>query len=165
MEAEIRSPITKVNTASLISVFIPSNYVCWKLGMPILHRLSWILFYSKLSGQIKNFPIWDMWYSNYFTMRIEDFTMIRLEIFKNKTTIFYKSLFFSTKKWKLCNGVVSTWKSKVSAFQNIKNLWNRFIIHEDILIFVLRSIIIICERVYPLWSSMMRPHDCHEASS
>ena len=69
------------------------------------------------------FPIWDMWYSNYFTMRIEDFTMIRLELVKNKTTVFYKSLFFSTKKWKLCNGVVSTWKSKVSAFQNNQKFW------------------------------------------
>ena len=89
--------------------------------------------------------------------------MIRLELFKNKITIFYKSLFFSTKKWKLCNGVVSTWKSKVSAFQNIQNFWNRFIIREDILIFVLRSIIIVCERVYPLWWGLMtvmimRPH-------
>ena len=51
--------------------------------------------------------------------------MIRLELFKNKTAIFYKSLFFSTKKWKLCNGVVSTRKSKVSAFQNIQKIWKR----------------------------------------
>ena len=87
--------------------------------------------------------------------------MIRLELFKNKTSIFYKSLFFSTKKWKLCNGVVSTWKSKISAFQNIQKIWNRFIIREDILIFVLRSIIITRERVYPLWwglMTVMRPH-------
>ena len=81
--------------------------------------------------------------------------MIRLELIKNKTTVFYKSVFFLAKKWKLCNGVVSKWKSKVSAFQNIKNLWNRFIIREDILIFVLRSIIIVCERVYPLWWGLM----------
>ena len=105
--------------------------------------------------------IWHMIYHHYFTMRIDDFTMIRLELFKNKTTVFYKSLFFSTKKWKLCNGVVSKWKSKVSAFQNIKNHWNPFSIREDMLNFVLESIIIVCARVYPLWwglMTVMRPH-------
>ena len=102
-----------------------------------------------------------MTFHHYFTMRIEDFTMIRLELVKNKTTVFYKSLFFLTKKWKLCNGVVSKWKSKVSAFQNIKNHWNPFSIREDMLNFVLESIIIVCARVYPLWwglMTVMRPH-------
>ena len=87
--------------------------------------------------------------------------MIRLEYCNKKPMDFYKSLFFSTKKWKLCNGVVSKWKSKLSAFQNIKNHWNRFIIHEDMLHFLLESIIIVCARVYAVcWGLMtvMRPH-------
>ena len=89
--------------------------------------------------------------------------MIRLELFKNKVTIFYKSLFFSTKKWKLCNGVVSTRKSKVSAFQNTPKFWNRFIIHGDISNFVLESIIIVCERVYPAWWGVMTVITPHHA--
>ena len=42
---------------------------------------------------------------------------------------------------KQCGNVVSKWKRKHSAFQNIKNLWNRCIIHEDRRIFVLNSVL------------------------
>ena len=87
--------------------------------------------------------------------------MIELGFVNKKMIIFHTSLFLENTSYNSPKSVVSTRKSRLSVFQNIKNLWNRFIIREDIVIFVFRSIIIVCERVYPLWRGLMtvmRPH-------
>ena len=87
--------------------------------------------------------------------------MIELGFVIKKVIIFHTSLFLENTSYNSPKSVVSTRKSRLSVFQNMKNLWNRFIIREDILIFVFRPIIIVCERVYPLWwglMTVMRPH-------
>ena len=90
-----------------------------------------------------------------------DLCRFELGFNKIKTTFFHICSVFNSDTSSDLRNVVPKWKSKLSAFQKIKYHWNRLIIHEDMLNFVLESIIIACERVYPVWwglMTVMRPH-------
>jgi len=59
-------------------------------------------------------------------MKFGHFGMIELGFVIKKVIIFHTSLFLENKSCNSPKSVVSTRKSKLSAFQNTKNLWNRF---------------------------------------
>ena len=70
-------------------------------------------------------------------------------VFSWKLVRFFGSPPFSeTKNCNSIKNVVSKWKSKLSAFQNIKKLWNRLIILEDRSNYVSESRFNICSCIY-----------------